>query len=239
MTVTDFIFQHGAMVGGFIWDELIDEMRARSSGDSYLALDVPGCGSRRGMDPRALSFDDIIASLLSDIDASGMQDVVLVGHSQGGTVLPRLAEARPKLFRKLIYIACLGPDPDQSVMEAAEAGKLDEGEEVKATTIMEGLRTMLCNDMDVPTTRDFLAKLGGGDAWPPASYAERGWRYDHLEDIPSTYIFCEQDNCVPPAKQEAYLANLRINKVVRFESGHQPMNSRPGELAELLLAEAG
>ena len=62
--------------------------------------------------------------------------------------------------------------------------------------------------------------------------------YDHLKAIPSTYIFCNQDNCVPPDKQEAYLANLHIDKVIRIDSGHQPMNSRPGELADLLLAEA-
>ncbi len=165
-----------------------------------------------------------------------MQDVVLVGHSQGGTIVPRLAEARPVMFRKLIYIACLAPDPGQSVMEAAQ--QEDTGEDVKATTIMEGLRTMLCNDMDVPTTRDFLAKLGGGDAWPQDSYETRDWRYGHLADMPSTYIFCEQDNCVPPERQEAYLANLHIDNVIRLVSGHQPMNSRPGELADILLAEA-
>jgi pimeloyl-ACP methyl ester carboxylesterase len=162
---------------------------------------------------------------------------VLVGHSQGGTVLPRLAESRPGLFRKLVYIACLGPNPGQSVLEAAEAD-VDPDQEVKATTIMEGLRTMLCNDMDVAQTRDFLARLGGGDAWPPSSYVESGWRYDHLAEVPSTFVFCEQDNCVPPAKQDAYLANLHIDKVIRFDSGHQPMNSRTDELADLLLAEA-
>ena len=85
---------------------------------------MPGCGAKRGIDPRGLSFDDIVASQLADIDASGMSDVVLVGHSQGGTIVPRLVEARPGLFRQLIYISCLGPDSGQSVMEAAEAGDI-------------------------------------------------------------------------------------------------------------------
>lgn len=234
--MTDFIFQHGAMVGGFIWEELIAAMAARESGHRYLTLDVPGCGAKRGVDGREMPFDAIIDDLLADLDASDMQDAVLIGHSQGGTVVPRLAEARPDMFAKLIYIACLGPNPGQSVMEASQ--QEDTGEDDKPTTIMEGLRTMLCNDMDVPMTRDFLAKLGGGDAWPPHSYAERDWRYDHLKSMPSTYIFCNQDNCVPPERQEAYLANLHIDNVIRIDSGHQPMNSRPGELADLLLAEA-
>lgn len=237
--MTDFIFQHGAMMGGYVWDELIAAMRARSDGVRCLALDVPGCGAKRGIDTRAMSFDELIESQLADVDASGMRDVVLVGHSQGGTVLPRLAEARPGLFRKLVYIACLAPDPGQSVMEAAEAEDYFGDEPVQARTLMNRMIDMLCNDMDVPTAREFLGRLGGGDAWPPASYAERDWRYDHLAGVPSTYIFCEQDNCVPPEKQENYLANLLVDRVVRLDSGHQPMNSRPGELADVLLAEAG
>jgi pimeloyl-ACP methyl ester carboxylesterase len=234
---TNFLFQHGAMVGGFVWDEAIAAVQERSEDARCLALDVPGCGAKRGRDVREMPFDDIVTDLLADIDASRMSDIVLVGHSQGGTLLPRLVEARPGLFRKLVYIACLAPAPGQSVMEAVEAENA--GEKVKATTIMEGLRSMLCNDMDVPTTRDFLARLGGGDAWPPHSYAERNWRYDQLKDIPSTYIFCNQDQCVPPAKQDNYLQRLQLDRVIRIDSGHQPMNSRPGELADLLVLEAG
>lgn len=234
--MADFIFQHGAMMGGHIWDELIAAMQARAPQHRYAALDVPGCGAKRGMDAQALSLDETVSDVLADVDATGFSDIVLVGHSQGGTLLPRIAEARPGLVRKLVYIACLAPDPGTSVMEAAEADS--DGQDVKAATMMEGLRTMLCNDMDVEQTRNFLAKLGGGDAWPPSSYMHREWRYDHLAGIPSTYIFCEQDNCVPPPKQEAYLANLHIDEVIRMDCGHQPMNSRVEELAGLLLEQA-
>ena len=43
--MTDFIFQHGGMVGGYIWDELVEAMEARRTGDRFVKLDVPGCGT--------------------------------------------------------------------------------------------------------------------------------------------------------------------------------------------------
>jgi pimeloyl-ACP methyl ester carboxylesterase len=236
--MTDFIFQHGGMVGGYIWDELVEEM-ARKPGNRFLKLDVPGCGTKRGLDPHDFSFDALIDSLLADIDASAMSDCVLVGHSQGGTVLPRLAEARPGLFAKLIYIACLSPDPGVSVTAGAKEHEAAQEPDAPPMTIMDRLINLYCNDMDVPTTKAFLAKLGGGDVWPPASQEESSWRYDHLADIKSTYIVCEQDMLLPPAKQEACIANLHIDKVIRIDSGHQPMISRPGDLADILLADVG
>lgn len=237
--MTDFIFQHGGMVGGYIWDELVEAMAARAPGNRFLKLDVPGCGTRRGLDPHDFTFDATIDSLLADIDASSMSDAVLVGHSQGGTVLPRLAEARPGLFRKLVYVACIAPDPGQSIVDAAKAAEEAQDPDAPPMTIMDRLINQYCNDMDVPTTKAFLAKLGGGDVWPPASQEETDWRYGHLADIASIYVLCENDMLLPPERQEASIANLQIDKVIRIDSGHQPMISRPEELAEILLTEAG
>lgn len=234
--MTDFIFQHGGMVGGYIWDELIEAMEARAPGNRYLALDVPGCGTKRHLDPHDFTFQDTIDSLLADIDAAGMSDAMLVGHSQGGTVLPRLAEARPGLVSKLVYIACIAPDPGSSIVSAAKAA---EDPDAPPMTIMDRLINLYCNDMDVPTTKAFLARLGGGDVWPPEAQEATDWRYDHLAAIPSTYVFCDRDAVLPPERQEASIANLHIDNVVHIDSGHQPMISRPADLADILLAEAG
>lgn len=233
--MTDFIFQHGGMVGGYIWDELVEAMEERQPGNRYLKLDIPGCGAKRGLDPYDYSFGSAVDTLLADIDASGFGDAVLVGHSQGGTVLPRLAEARPELFRKLVYIACLAPDPGISIVAA---GKEAEDPDAPPVTIMDRLINQFCNDMDVATTKAFLAKLGGGDVWPPEFQEATDWRYDHLAAIPSTYILCEDDAVLPPERQRMSIANLHIDSIVPLASGHQPMISRPGELADILLAEA-
>lgn len=53
-----------------------------------------------------------------------------------------------------------------------------------------------------------------------------------VQEHPTTYIICEQDNAVPTAAQEQMSA--AADEVHRLPSSHQPMISMPGRLAELL-----
>jgi hypothetical protein len=41
------------------------------------ALDVPGCGTKRGRDTSAIEFDDITRELNADIEAVGQRDVAV------------------------------------------------------------------------------------------------------------------------------------------------------------------
>ena len=69
----DFIFLHGGGQGSWVWDETIEAMRQQASEPGrLLALDVPGCGTKRGRDTSNLEVPDIVASLIADIDAAGI-----------------------------------------------------------------------------------------------------------------------------------------------------------------------
>ncbi|MCX7864801.1 MAG: alpha/beta hydrolase, partial [Novosphingobium sp.] len=137
--MTDFIFQHGGMVGSHIWSDLVEAIAARSPESRFLLLDMPGCGTKRGLDPHGFTFQGAIDNLIADIDASGFSNAVLVGHSQGGTVLPRLVEARSNMFRRLVFIACIAPDPGNSIVAAARAAQHPEAAQM---TIMDRLITL-------------------------------------------------------------------------------------------------
>src|SRR5579864_8149924 len=109
----DYVFLHGGGQGSWVWSETIAALQRQAGGKSgrALALDVPGCGVKRGADAASLDVDGVAAELLADISAAGLRDVVLVGHSQAGTILPRLVEKQPKLFRQLVYVSCTAPSP--------------------------------------------------------------------------------------------------------------------------------
>lgn len=245
MPMTDFAFIHGGGQGGWVWDETIAALASQSGGTARsLALDAPGCGLKRGRDTTQIAYGEIIAEFVADLEASALRDVVLVGHSQAGMVLPLVAAARPDLIKRLVYVTCSAPLPGVTTLEQMGQGVHGQDPEQvgwpvdPATHSMDArYRIMFCNDMDEAATEAFLAKLGS-DGWPMCCYSERAWRYDHLAAIPASYVLCLRDEALPLTWQERFAERLHVDRLVRLDAGHQAMNTRPQALAEILLAEA-
>lgn len=243
--MTDFVFLHGGGQGSWVWQETIDALRTLARGDlRCLAIDAPGCGTKRGRGTSDLIFDDIARELVADIDAAGLRDVVLVGHSQAGMPLPLMAELAPGLFRKLVFLTCSAPLDGVTTIEQMGGGLHGAHPDLvgwpvdpATSTVAERFRVMFCNDMSGAEADAFLAKLGH-DQWPASSYSHREWRRDHLVAMPVSYILCERDMSLPPEWQERFAARLHADRIVRLDAGHQAMNTQPQALAALLLAEA-
>jgi pimeloyl-ACP methyl ester carboxylesterase len=225
-----------------VWDDTVRALEAQ--GAAVLALDVPGCGTKRERETIELGVEAVADELLADIAASGLRDVVLVGHSQAGTMLPVLVERQPGLFRRLVYLSCCAPLPGQNVLEMMGGGVHGENPEEVGWPLDPAVHgrevqrpIMFCNDMDEDQARVFLARLDL-DNWPMAVTYAVHWTYDHLGDVPSSYILCERDGILPPAWQERFALRLHVDRIVRIDAGHQAMNTQPETLAGLLLAEA-
>jgi pimeloyl-ACP methyl ester carboxylesterase len=239
----DYVFLHGGVQGGWVWDETIAALD-RQTGDHHgrtLALDVPGCGAKRGRDADGLGPDDVAAELIADIEAAGLSEALLVGHSQAGTVLPRMVALRPKLFRRVVYVSCIAPLPGQTVRnfrdELPDVGDAAARAAWPAGDPRELLRALFCNDMTPDQASAFMAKLGS-DAWPERMHDVCDWRYEHLEATPGSYFVCLRDATLPPAWQAVFADRLKACRRVRLDAGHQVMNTRPHALAEALRYEA-
>ncbi|MBW8784896.1 MAG: alpha/beta hydrolase [Novosphingobium sp.] len=241
----NFAFVHGGGQGSWVWDETIAalELQAGPGKARCLALDAPGCGTKRARDTSAMGWDEIVDDFVHDIEVSGLSNVILVGHSQAGTVLPSIAERRPDLIRKLVYVSCIAPDPGLTVIEMSTqrlhgmkdtpAGRALNDESMAQS---ERNRVMFCNDMHANVADAFLARLGE-DGWPRSSYEARDWPYEHLAEVPGTYVLCLADAILPPEWQERFAERFHCNHMVRIDAGHQVMNTRPHALAEVLRNE--
>ena len=186
----------------------------------------------------------VAEELIADINAAGVNDVILVGHSQGGQAMSLMAEMQPALFRRLIYVSCSIPKPGQTVLQMignSVCGTNPDGVgwpvDPGTTTMDQLYELMFCNDMTESQAKGFLAELGP-DQWPTATYCYTDWRNGHLDTIPSSYVRCLRDNILPLAWQDIFAERFKAERTVTVDAGHQAMNTPPHALAEALLREA-
>lgn len=247
MTTTHYAFVHGGGQGSWIWAETIAALRlqAGDEGTRTLALDIPGCGEKRERQTDALGFDEIVDELIAEIRSAGLRDVVLVGHSQAGGVLPALLDRDPGLFRRLVYVSCSLPLPGQTVIQMIGNSVHGENEnevgwpvDPTTTTARERTRVMLCNDMTEAEADAFMARLGG-DTWPASTYTKTDWTFSRLSSVPATFVYCLRDNILPVNWQAEFARRFRVTDQFSIDAGHQVMNTRPHALAEALRHEAG
>jgi len=240
---TDFVMIHGGKQAGWVWTETIAAMRLQNPEfGRALALDVPGCGAKRGRDVADLGIDDVVAEFAAELDAAGVRRGVLVGHSQAGTVLPKLLIARPDMFRAVVYVSCCAPLPGQTVAQMMGGPRGDDPAEVGRlpgeTYSPANFRAWFGNDMDDQVFAAFQAQWGK-DNWPPrCGGAETDWPYRQSPQVDASYVVLTRDQALPPPWQARFADRLGAARTHGIDAGHQVMQTCPHALAELLLKEA-
>jgi pimeloyl-ACP methyl ester carboxylesterase len=245
--IRDIVLIHGGGQAAWVWDETVAAMRMQAGAalGRVIALDVPGCGAKRGRDTTGLAVEHVVAELAGELDGLGVTDALLVGHSQAGTLLPGLIAVRPVRFARAVFFSCCAPLPGQTVgammgrgprgANEAEVGWPLDPASVNRRALFAAA---FCNDMMEAEASAFLDKLGR-DEWPAACALESDrWHYDEARGVPGTYVVALRDNILPLAWQERFAERFHAGCRVSIDAGHQAMNSRPHALAEILLKDA-
>ncbi len=240
---------HGGAHGGWCWEPLIPYL----DGDA-LAIDLPPKSIRGGPgrlqslpELRTLTIDDFTRSLLDDVDASGIERFVLVGHSMGGLTISEVARREPDRVEHLVYVSCMVPPEGGSAIEALPEDLQDMTRQAVEETRRGGenpiggldeatTRSMFCNDMDEEQVRFVLDRTGTEAA---VVLAERVTRAGIPPELPKTFVKLLRDESLPPDRQDVLVENLRGSPggdvdVVTIDAGHDVMISRPKELADVL-----
>ncbi|BAY39805.1 hypothetical protein NIES2111_41820 [Nostoc sp. NIES-2111] len=242
-----FCLVHGAFQGTWCWDLLIPYLEAQ--GHKTIAMDLPIEDASATLSQLA---DTVIQSLPKTDD-----DIVLVGHSMAGTVIPLVAEVVK--VRQLVFIGGLIPYPGVSTFDQL-SHHLD-SETIKSFNYQLKDPSQLERFYDEPNMYE-PASIGK-DYSNPAVLMEffyhdcqpdvaqwaisqsrlqqfMGYMFETnpLKALPKVkykYIVCRNDRIISPTWSR-YAARKRLGvDAVEIPSGHCPHLSRPNLLAEILI----
>jgi pimeloyl-ACP methyl ester carboxylesterase len=222
-TKPTIVFVHGLWADGSSWGKVINPLVDKG----YKVISV--------QNPTTSLADDVEATKRALDRADG--NVVLVGHSWGGSVITE-AGADPRV-KALVYIAAFAPDKGETAGSLAESvAKTILPDFVQnangfLTLSREGVAKGFAGDLsrkeqDVvyavqqPASKSVFGDVGVNAAW---------------RTKPSWYVVASEDNAINP-ELEKRMAKRANAKTTILESSHVAMLSKPKEVLAVILDAA-
>jgi pimeloyl-ACP methyl ester carboxylesterase len=225
------VLVHGGTFAASCWDLVLPHLRTPA-----LAVDLPGRGSRPA-DLTTVTLDDFTAAVASDIDATGWDRTLLVGHSMAGITLPPVVGLREDVLAGVVFVACTVPAHGQSCAEAMALEVTDDAavrleEPADEMTGEDRARRSFGNDLDDEQYAWMTDRMLGGEAF--GVVAEPCDLSGLTEAVPRFWVRLGLGAIVVPAMQDAGIGNLGGAEVIDLDAGHMAMVGRPVELAGIL-----
>ncbi|WP_137723038.1 alpha/beta fold hydrolase [Prescottella subtropica] len=228
----------GHWLGAWAWDEVLEHLTA--DGRRAISMTLPGLDER---DPERASrtLDDqaaAIAQTMTQAEASEARPIVIVAHSGANAPVSLVLDRHPELVRRMVWVdsgpvasgSVFAPDTPEDLVELPLPPFDVLGEQAS----LEGLST------------EILERFRARAVPEPGPVLRRQVELtnDARLAVPTTLVCCS----IPSAQlmeladaghpMFAEVSNLDHVDLIDLPTGHWPMWSRPGDLAQILAAAA-
>ena len=245
-----YVLVGGVWLGGWCWQSVA--RRLRENGQDVYPVTLTGLGERAHLATPEVNLDTHVEDIVNLIEFEDLSEVVLVGHSYAGILVPMVAERVPERISRLVFVDSR-PVPDgTSLVETyplearnrVEQRVKDEGngwkwpmpplEELGAMTSLEGVEEAQLQMLQAKAVAQPF-----GTCTQPVRLANPAVQ----ESPPKVGILCSlsreqvQERIDSGEPMFAGLAGPEW-RFVELPTGHWPMFSRPDDLADLLLVPA-
>ena len=231
-----FVLVHGPWHDGSAWSDVAGHLEERGHEVHHPTMAGHGPGASRDV-----THDDCVASVVDHVVAEDLTDIVLVGHSFGGSVIARVAERVPDRIRRLVFWNAFVPRNGTSVLDNAprayqEAFPVLAAESGDNSVMLPFAvwRDAFIGDADLERARETYRMLTPEPLGPTVEKLDLTVFYG-LDRIPRSYVLCNDDSALPPGDPEVgYLANARRLGTVRLitlDGSHEALFTAPALLA--------
>ena len=189
-----FVLVHGSWADARFWDGIAAELRRR--GHIVYAPEYAGHGN----DPnKAVTHAMITKSVVDFITRLNLHDIILVGHSFGGSVIQKAAERIPDRIKRLVFWDAFVLQDGESVADEMPPQTRQGFEQLRAAsnddTIMLAFplfRDLFVNTATLEEARRIYARISPEPAKP--LFEKLDLKAFYALPTPKSYLFFYQDN---------------------------------------------
>jgi pimeloyl-ACP methyl ester carboxylesterase len=236
-----FVLVHGSWHDEHAWKPVISYLE--SQGHKAFAPTIAGHG--KGVN-KQVNHAQCTQSVVDYLVGRDLTEVVLLGHSFGGTVIAKVAEAIPDRLKRLIFWnafvlndgECLNDNipPHYRALFDSLAGASPDFTVMLPFPIW---REAFINDVDLALAQSSYDTLSPEPYQPFLDKLDMKKFYSL--QIPKSYLNCTEDIALPPGEWGWHprMSNrLGLYRLIQMPGSHEVISSNPVGLAEKII-EAG
>jgi pimeloyl-ACP methyl ester carboxylesterase len=241
-----FVLIHGTWHGGWAWREVVHCLASKGHRAHAPTLAGHGPGATR----LGITHRDCVSSVVDYIRQRSLLDIILVGHSFGGTVVQKVAEQIADRVKQAVFLNALILNDEQCVFDVLPQVFLDalkpKGNGHPATSTSDEEMQILApapwetwRDNFIQDAPESLAR----STWERLSSEPNQVNLDRLDlkqfysmPISKSFIFCRQDRAMPLGYFHPGMSSrLGTLRLIEMEGSHEVMFTRPAELTDKII----
>lgn len=238
-----FVLVHGAWTGADFWNGIAAELRRRGH-----TVYIPDYTKHNRTDPRHMTHADLVRPVVELIRSRELREAILAGHSFGGTIVQKTAEAVPGHLKRLVFMNAFVLLDGESAADAVPAPAREMFLQLGASSPD---RTIA---LPFPYYRDAFANLADlqlarrlhetAPAEPVGPLFEKlDLKAFYRLNLPKSYLFLTEDNVLPQTEAAGWhphmSGRLGLFRLIRSSGDHMSTaRTEPAMLARRLYEAA-
>jgi pimeloyl-ACP methyl ester carboxylesterase len=228
-----FAFIHGAWHGAWCWSMLGERLSAR--GHTPVAVSLPIEDPEAG----ASEWASVVVDAL--YTQAGPDDVIVVGHSLGGTTVPLVAEAVGA--KRMVFLTAIMPEIGLSLADIAVRSPESHQPGWAAFAdkqIMNPDGSTMWHPDDAIEAFYHDCPPDQARIWANQLRPQQGRAFNEITpltrwpDVPSSVVVASRDRVLSPEWHAANALERTGEPAIEMDTGHSPMCAEPDQLAAIL-----
>ena len=239
--MSTFVLVHGSWHDGSAWEPVC----AHLAENGHRAFSPTIAGHGKGVE-KNVNHAQCTRSIIDFILEKDLRDIVLLGHSFGGTILSQVAPAIPERIRRLIFWNAFVCEDGNSLLDEIPehyrtlfAELVTQSSDNTVTLPFPIWREAFINDADLELAQAAYARLSPEPYQPFCDKLDMQPFY--TLDIPKSFLNCTEDIALPPGEWGWHprMSNrLGLYRLVQMPGSHEVIFTNPVGLADKII-EAG